>query len=1475
MALTLGDVLIMFRGDTSGIDRSMQQTESAATSWGQRLSGSIKNVLEVAAGGLLANAGSRLAGMANNTLRTGFELVKNYELQVQSLQSLAARELLNTGQAKDMNDALAKGRVIGEASIAWVEKLAIKSPFSSQDIIGAYQIGSALGFTSDNLKVLIQDTTDWASASGKGKEEMMGVFTALGQMNISGRANYQEMLSLVVRGVPVWDYMSKAMGKPVSEIQKLMSQGLLPASVAIKAVSDGMHHDFGGAAERMANSLAGLTGSLQDLASITLRNLFQPALQAIQPYLAKMVETIADPALQAGVKAVGAAIGVVLVGALKRLAGMIVPVTNFAARVVAGFQLLKVVFTGIVGPWQSGANIIVAITNGLWGRITSVFASAKSRAAAWGGGVIQQYASGMIAAIHIIIDAVKAIGSVLSFWLKPNSPPKVAPDIDTWGEQTGEQYGKGIGRANIGKHIASFGERLRDQLAAQFEGLSAEDMGLVETLQGTIGGVLDSISKAGGMKEGAATGIKQGLTAPLVAAIRELKETGKVSDETFKKLKSAAGPAGPAIEKITHAYFDLTVATKKVSKAQQELTDIEQRYQKLTKPVDDQLDAVGKQRAQIADQKRLMALQAVMMDASTDGADRADAALEIQEIQLSGQKRALEGQQKAETDVAQLKLDAAAKEAAAAEERVKREEESLKLYGAQADLSKQILDATKAAGAGQAKALNLVRNEVKGITDAVTEAKDTAISFAEQIKTSGDNAVARAKAFREQVVAAWAMFTSNPLVAGLIKLGTAVATFIEKNWKPLLGAIVGGAAAWAAPGLLVPIFGFIRIVKLIGVGVVALGGPLSALRIALLSLFTPFNMIIVLGALLGAAWGSNFANIQRLTPELTKLGALFKGVIKALLGGDIKGAMGFLGPISKELSTIRGKVFDWIKEAVPLLIEKMKPWAAALGSWVTTTALPWLWQGLRDLVSWLLNYIKDAAPPILAQLAVWGRMFGDWIWTKALPWLGIQALLLLDWLYDWISGNGPGILAQLGIWARAFGDWMSGTALPWLGTKAGELITWLYNWIVANGPGILAQLGVWARAFGDWLGTTALPWLGQKANELIAWLSAWIVANGPGILAQLGIWAQAFGDWMSTTALPWLELKANELIAWLIAWVVANGPLIAEQLLVWADMFGDWIVQTALPWLGQKIAELGQWLTDWIIAYGPGLLSMLGTWAVKFAEWVPIGIALLIVALGLLLGKLLGWIIENGPSILTTLQTWLDQFVTWNANVIAWLLTTALPNMLAWITNDLGPGMVTGLGTMFGIIGTTIADLWSAAWAPGTLGETLLTNLKAALDGIWPSLKAYFGGLLNSLNPWGAPAAPTTTTTGGAGTNGTGAPSSAGGAGGGGRKDGVPGFAVGVQNFAGGLALVGEEGPELVELPTGTNVIPAPATADAIRAASGRGAGANNAQAHLHLSIQNPVVDSQARLSELIEQIRATVSGDLERLITQITLDTL
>ncbi|HEX9329194.1 MAG TPA: tape measure protein, partial [Reyranella sp.] len=526
---------------------------------------------------------NRLAGMANGVLRQGYVLVQNYELQVQSLQSLAAREILAAGKAKDMTEALSLARAEGEKNIKWVEQLAIQSPFSSEDIIGAYQMGAAMGVSGDNLKILIQDTVDWAAATGKSRDAMNDVFLAFGQINTAGRTTWQDLMQLTTRGIPVWDYLAKEMGKPIPVIQQMVSKGLIPANQAIKAISDGLHGDFGGSAARMANSLAGLSGSLKDLVSISLRNLLGPALMAIEPYLAKMADTLSNPALQEAIKNVGAGIGTFMVAGLDRLAKLIPVIQNGYVRIVSIFQMLGALWNMAVGPWQAGANRIVAIVNAVLSVLPTIFGNAEKRARLWGYNTIGQWVEGAKAAIGLVISAIKAIGDVLADWLMPHSPPKVAPDIDTWGEQTGEQYGIGIGRADVGKHVAAFGERLRDQLQATFEGLQADDLGLIDQLDSAIGGVLGSLANAGAIKEGAATSLQKGLQQPLALAIRELKQTGTVSDETFAKLRRAAGPAGLIVERVTKAYFELSGATRKVAKAQAELNDVEKRYQELTR----------------------------------------------------------------------------------------------------------------------------------------------------------------------------------------------------------------------------------------------------------------------------------------------------------------------------------------------------------------------------------------------------------------------------------------------------------------------------------------------------------------------------------------------------------------------------------------------------------------------------------------------------------------------------------------------------------------------------------------------------------------------------------------------------------------------------------------------------------------------------------------------------------------------------
>lgn len=89
----------------------------------------------------------------------------------------------------------------------------------------------------------------------------------------------------------------------------------------------------------------------------------------------------------------------------------------------------------------------------------------------------------------------------------------------------------------------------------------------------------------------------------------------------------------------------------------------------------------------------------------------------------------------------------------------------------------------------------------------------------------------------------------------------------------------------------------------------------------------------------------------------------------------------------------------------------------------------------------------------------------------------------------------------------------------------------------------------------------------------------------------------------------------------------------------------------------------------------------------------------------------------------------------------------------------------------------------------------------------------------------------------------------------------IPGFADGVENFSGGLAIVGERGPELVRLPGGSDVLPAGPTA----AMLGRGGGGGRSAT---INFNGITVDSEARLQALIAALRQEFAEAVDELYT-------
>lgn len=218
-------------------------------------------------------------------------------------------------------------------------------------------------------------------------------------------------------------------------------------------------------------------------------------------------------------------------------------------------------------------------------------------------------------------------------------------------------------------------------------------------------------------------------------------------------------------------------------------------------------------------------------------------------------------------------------------------------------------------------------------------------------------------------------------------------------------------------------------------------------------------------------------------------------------------------------------------------------------------------------------------------------------------------------------------------------------------------------------------------------------------------------------------------------------------------WIAPLTPIVQEEIAKLLYAAGTWIHDTGAPWLVDRLQE----------------------WAVAFVTWVGPAIGKLIVAAGAAFGNFLAWI--AGEPNKAGISSELDKLN---------------PSFTTWVETKLGPALGASLGALGAIVWKDVSQKWHDAFAPGSFGEKLVQDIQKGIENVWPAFQQWaidhvtqlmqgIPGLLPYLNPTTAALA---------------------------DQGGVPGFAGGVSNFRGGMAMVGERGPELVRLPGGSDVIP-------------------------------------------------------------------
>lgn len=196
----------------------------------------------------------------------------------------------------------------------WIENLAVTTPFDEEQVANAFRASAAYGFAitkySDLLTVEEQINAaradgvvtsqratraliDLIAGIGLPNEYLDRIAFAMGQVQAKGKLAAEEIRQFVNAGIGI-NLMADAMGMTVSEFKTLQEQGSVAADVFLPALTKYIEDNFGGAADRMLETIGGLVGALGQMKRVLLRDFAEPIAQVLQPRLKSLLETVSS-----------------------------------------------------------------------------------------------------------------------------------------------------------------------------------------------------------------------------------------------------------------------------------------------------------------------------------------------------------------------------------------------------------------------------------------------------------------------------------------------------------------------------------------------------------------------------------------------------------------------------------------------------------------------------------------------------------------------------------------------------------------------------------------------------------------------------------------------------------------------------------------------------------------------------------------------------------------------------------------------------------------------------------------------------------------------------------------------------------------------------------------------------------------------------------------------------------------------------
>ncbi len=333
--------------------------------------------------------------------------------------------------------------------LADLQKMAAETPFELPDLEEGSKRLLAFGFAGDKVLPMLKSIGDAASGLGlSGKEGIDRIGLALGQMQAKSKVSADEMLQLTEVGVPAWDILAKAIGRTTAETQTLAEKGLIPASVGIEALTQGMEQRFPDMMQKQSQSFNGLLSTLHDNVTMKLANIGEPIFESMKGVLSGLVDLTSDPGFNAFLDSIGTGIA----SAIQTVSTVVQQLAQYVQPLLALFQQLqpsiRAFVDDVTGPFSAIGQVVQKALGGDFaGAITEFLAmigTARDRIvqhlADWAGafldwigpmippmleklgGIIVQTSAWIADQVPVFVTNLRKWGEAFVGWIQPRMP---------------------------------------------------------------------------------------------------------------------------------------------------------------------------------------------------------------------------------------------------------------------------------------------------------------------------------------------------------------------------------------------------------------------------------------------------------------------------------------------------------------------------------------------------------------------------------------------------------------------------------------------------------------------------------------------------------------------------------------------------------------------------------------------------------------------------------------------------------------------------------------------------------------------------------------------------------------------------------------------------------------------------------------------------------------------------------------------